>query len=175
MSQYTRISLGKDSSGRPLVINKRTAAMLREAERRLGRRLTIVQGSYRKGSGAAASAATHDGGGVVDIRSWDLGNLAVSIPAVLTALRQVGFAAWYRTKAQGFDPHIHAVAIGDRDLHPSARAQVKDYLAGHNGLASHGRDDGPKVKVRPWGLVRRMVAVTLAKRELEKWRREHAS
>jgi hypothetical protein len=65
------------------------------------------------------------------------------------------------------------VAIGDRDLHPSAKAQVKDYLAGRNGLASHGPDDGPKVKVRQWGLVKRIVAVTLAKRELEKWRREH--
>jgi hypothetical protein len=168
VSQYAKVTLGQDSSGRTITGNRRTAAMIREAERRLGRRLTIVQGSFNKGT--AASAGTHDGGGVVDFRSWDLG---VGIPDVLTALRHVGLAAWYRTRAQGFEPHIHAVAIGDKQLAPAAKAQVSQYRAGLNGLANRGRDDGPKVKIRPSGLVKRIVAVRLAQRDLDRWRADH--
>jgi len=147
---YARVSLGKDSSGRACVINRRTKAMLDEAVRILDRPLTVVQGSYRNGSGAVASAGTHDGGGVIDLRTWDLPAKGLSVLEVLTALRRVGFAAWYRSKAQGFDPHIHAVAIGDRHLHPSAAAQVEQYRRGLNGLANQGRDDGPQVRVRTW-------------------------
>jgi len=146
---YGRVSLGKDSSGRPCVINRRTKAMLDEAVRILDRNLTVVQGSYASG-GAVASAGTHDGGGVIDIRTWDLPSKGLTVNEVLTALRRVGFAAWYRTKTQGFDPHIHAVAIGDRELHPTAAAQVEQYRRGLNGLANFGKDDGPQVRVRTW-------------------------
>ena len=150
MRTYARISLGKDSSGRDCVVNRRTKQMLDAAETELGAPLTVVQGSYRAGSGAAASAATHDGGGVVDIRTWDLPARGLNVGDVVRELREVGFAAWYRTKAQGFDPHIHAVAIGDKQLHPSAAAQVTAYRKGRNGLASNGPDDGPKVSFRTW-------------------------
>lgn len=150
MSPYTRIDLGHDSSGRPIVINGRTRDMLAAANKKLGFTPVIVQGSYRAGHGASASAGTHDGGGVVDLR------VAYGLPARMTAnkvvraLREVGFAAWHRTPAQGFDEHVHAVAIGDRDLSPSAHQQVVDYRAGRNGLANHGADDGPKVPIVTW-------------------------
>lgn len=170
---YDRLALGTDSSGRPLVINGRTAAMLKDAERRLGKRLTIVQGSFTTSN--ASSGNTHAGGGVVDIRTWDLGSRDLGIPQVLKALRTVGFAAWYRTPAQGFDPHIHAVAIGDQQMSPEAARQVADYLAGRNGLANHGPDDGPRVKVRTWDLVRRRVRVRLAQRDLDDWLATHTA
>lgn len=139
-----RINLGRDSSGRPLDVDSRTLAKLRAAERRLGHKLTIVQGSYRGGAGAKASAGTHDGAGVVDIRTWDL---PVTPQIVVRALREAGMIAWYRTEAQGFDPHIHAIDYGNPALAPAAARQVTAWEQGRNGLASNGPDDGPRVKI----------------------------
>lgn len=157
---YARVDLGKDSSGRPLVVNARTRDMLRAVEAMLQTRLTLVQGSYRAGAGASASAGTHDGGGVVDIRTWDLPGKGLTPEQVVLALRRAGFAAWFRTKAQGFDPHIHAVAIGDKQLHPTAKAQVEAYYRGRNGLANNGRDDGPRLsKIRTWPQVKRRARI----------------
>jgi hypothetical protein len=115
------------------------------------------------GSGAAASAGTHDRGGVIDFRTWDLGQHGLTIRGVLETLRRVGFAAWHRTTAQGFDgDHIHAVAIGDEELAPLAAVQVRDYRAGHNGLADHGPDDGPRVPIHTWEQVKRTLAAKKA-------------
>ncbi|WP_052336337.1 hypothetical protein [Nocardioides alkalitolerans] len=145
------VELGKDSSGRRLRVDESTREKLAYAEYLLGKKLTIVQGSYMGTGGAAASAATHNGGGVIDIRSWSLLPLITPQRAV-EALRRAGFVAWYRTKAQGFDPHIHAIDYGNPNLHPSAERQVVAWANGRNGLASNGYDDGPKViipKVAP--------------------------
>ena len=49
-------------------------------------------------------------------------------------------AAWYRTVADGFDPHIHAVDIGSDRLSASARWQVTEYLAGGDGLTGSELD-----------------------------------
>ena len=141
-----RINLGTDTSGRPLVVDDRTLAKLRAAETALGFRFTIVQGSYRGSAGAAASAGTHDGGGVIDLRTWDLPPGTTPQDAVL-ALRRAGLIAWYRTTAQGFDPHIHAIDYGNPWLAPAAVVQVRAWEAGLNGLASGGRDDGPRIPV----------------------------
>jgi hypothetical protein len=117
MQPYARVNLRDDSSGRPW--SSTPAPRPCSTEKRLGVQLTIVQGSYRAGNGASASAGTQDGGGVVDLRTWNLpGNCPPQL--VVKVLRQVGFATWYRAPAQGFDPHIHAAAIGDRDLAASA-------------------------------------------------------
>jgi len=160
MLPYTRVNLGRDSSGRLLVVNARTRDMLRAAEAMLQEDLTLVQGSYRAGAGATASAGTHDGGGVVDIRTWDLPSKGLTPERVVLALRRVGFAAWYRTEAQGFDPHIHAVAIGDKQLHPTAARQVEAYRVGRNGLASNGPDDGPRLgRIRTWPQVKRRARI----------------
>ena len=140
------VNLGRDSSGRPLVVDRRTLDKLRLAEQRLGVRFTIVQGSWRAGQGAVASAGTHDRGGVVDLRTWDL-PAHLSMTRVLTELRRAGLIAWYRTKAQGFDPHIHAVDNGNPDLASGAAAQVRAWANGLNGLASGGPDDGPRVPI----------------------------
>ncbi|MFD8117106.1 CHAP domain-containing protein [Streptomyces microflavus] len=132
---YTRTTYG----GRR--VNQRTKAMLEAAARIHGSGFSVSQGSYNPG-GVAASAGTHDGGGVVDIAS--------SSNALLKALRQVGFAAWVRTPAEGFSYHIHACAIGDREMSSGARNQVRAYFNGRNGLASNRADSAPASVGRPW-------------------------
>jgi len=130
------------------LVNTRTRDMLAEAERLLGRKLVLDQGSYNPG-GDPTSAGTHDGGGVVDI-SVD-GMSSATRTAAARALRRVGFAAWVRSPAQGDWPwHIHAAAISDTDLSSQAQHQTGDYYLGLNGLAGKGPDDGPKVAIRTW-------------------------
>lgn len=136
-----------------VVINTRTRAMLTEAERLLGRKFVLDQGSYNPG-GDPTSAGTHDGGGAVDISVKGMDS-ATRTKAV-RALRRVGFAAWLRSPEQGDWPwHIHAVAINDTDLSSQAQHQVGDYYLGRNGLADRGPDDGPKVPIRTWEEYRR--------------------
>jgi peptidoglycan hydrolase-like protein with peptidoglycan-binding domain len=135
------------------VVDARTEAMLAEAERRLGRRLTVEQGSYNPG-GDPTSAGTHDGGGAIDLSTAGL-NVGTRTAAV-RALREVGFAAWLRSPRQGAWPwHIHAAAISDPDLSVQAQHQTGDYCLGRNGLANRGPDDGPRVPVRTWEQYRR--------------------
>ncbi|MFI0795791.1 peptidoglycan-binding domain-containing protein [Micromonospora rubida] len=123
-------------------VNIRTRAMLLEAERLLGRQLTISQGSYSTSD--PTSAGTHDGGGVLDL-SVD-GMSSTLRTTVVRQLRQVGFAAWLRTPSQGNWPyHVHAVALGDTDQSAPAQHQAGDYYLGLNGLANRGADDGPAV------------------------------
>lgn len=114
-----------------------TRAALEVTAERLGYDLTITQGSYNAG-GVAASAGTHDGGGVVDLAAWDQ-------ESKVRELRRTGFAAWFRPAISGLWPaHIHAVLIGNERLSSGARAQVADYLAGRDGLAGDGPDTGPR-------------------------------
>ncbi len=130
------------------VVNARTRDMLAEAERLLGRKLVLDQGSYNPG-GDPTSAGTHDGGGVVDVSVQ--GMSAATRTSVARALRRVGFAAWVRSPQQGDWPwHIHAAAISDTDLSAQAQHQTGDYYLGLNGLANRGPDDGPQVTIRTW-------------------------
>lgn len=143
------VSPGAKVSYSGVTINTRTRAMLRAAGRTLakGCTLDLTQGSYS--SGVSQSAGTHDGGGAADINVGAL--CGKRHAAVVRALRTVGFAAWYRTPAQGDWPtHIHAIAISDPDLSSGAQSQVADYYNGRNGLANHAADDGPKVTKRTW-------------------------
>ena len=119
-----------------------------QAERRLGRQVGVTQGSYNAG-GVGASAGTHDGGGALDISVSGL--TAAQRTATVKALRQVGFAAWLRTPAQGdWGYHIHAIAINDTDLSSGAQHQAGDYYLGENGLADGAPDDGPQVTKVTW-------------------------
>jgi peptidoglycan hydrolase-like protein with peptidoglycan-binding domain len=130
------------------VVDARTQAMLAEAQRLLGYRLVLAQGSYNPG-GDPTSAGTHDGGGVVDISVT--GMTATQRTAVAKALRQVGFAAWIRNPSQADWPwHIHAAAINDTDLSSEAQHQIGDYYLGMNGLANRGPDDGPRIPIVTW-------------------------
>ena len=128
-------------------VDTRTRAMLREAQRRAGRTISLTQGSYHRGVGA--SAGTHDGGGVVDVSV--AGMSSSTRTAVVRRLREVGFAAWYRPAIPGvWGPHVHAVAISDPDLATAAQTQVGDYYLGRDGLSGRGADTGPAVTERTW-------------------------
>jgi hypothetical protein len=130
-------------------VNVRTRVMLERARVLLTEYTWVPrlsQGSYNPG-GVAASGGTHDGGGVVDIIVNTM--TATGRDDCLRALRRAGFAAWLRTPAEGFPYHIHAVAIGDREMSKAAAAQVRDYFAGRNGLANHGPDTAPAGVGRP--------------------------
>lgn len=119
-------------------VNWRTRVMLEDAARIFGRNngWTITQGSYNRG--VSASAGTHDGGGVVDISVN--GMSGAERAAAVQALRKAGFFAWLRTPAQGFVYHIHAVAIGDREMSSGAKAQQVQGFQDRNGLAGRGPD-----------------------------------
>ncbi len=120
--------------------------------------LAIVQGSYA--DNVAASFGTHAGGGAVDISVLVKDNASVvlnraEMEELVSALRQAGFAAWLRLPNDLNPPtplHIHAIAVGDRELSEPARRQIdgpEGYLRGLNGVPpEHGgpqpdRQGGP--------------------------------
>jgi hypothetical protein len=125
-------------------ISNRTLWMLRRAQELYGGPgdlLHITQGSYRNDIGA--SFGTHAGGGAVDLSIRDpLKNTFMfgETEAMVHALRLAGFAAWYRGPSAvglGSAPHIHAIAVGDKELSPEAQKQVvgdEGYFKGMDGL-----------------------------------------
>lgn len=134
---------------RGATMNVRTREMLQRAEHvmreQLGHkdfRFEVTQGSYNHGVGA--SAGTHDEGGALDIRTRGVPN--GKIDDMVKAMRTAGFAAWSRGRGHDtFSPHIHAVALGDRELSGRGSSfgafdQIPDYKNGKNGLSSHARD-----------------------------------
>lgn len=124
-------------------INARTAAMLNQADDFLRSfhktsLPDLLQGSYNAG-GVQASAGTHDGGGAIDLASTSKDAI------VLKILKDVGFAIWkrpelYRNGRRLWGPHLHGIAIGDKEMSDGARKQVQDYFAGLDGLAGHAKD-----------------------------------
>lgn len=130
-------------------LNARTLAMLDHAQALysaaggiIDLRLALTQGSYNAG-GLAASFGTHDGGGAIDlsVRSRaDFSVLTGEIDPLIRALRVAGFAAWLRDTGDLYPDspiHIHAIAVGDRELSEAAGAQITGrfgYLRGYDGL-----------------------------------------
>jgi hypothetical protein len=109
-------------------VDRKTAAALTVAEKRLGYQMDIVQGPYN--SSVGPSAGTHAGGGVVDLSPYDWARKE-------RVLREVGFDAWYRRAVPGLWPaHVHAVLHGHQDLSPSAQDQTEKYDRGEDGLAN---------------------------------------
>ena len=141
------VSAGSQVTYHGKTLNTRTKAMLVAAEGKAGFQVSLTQGSYNPG-GVDASAGTHDGGGAMDISVSGMSSTTRN--TLLKALRNVGFAAWYRTPAEGFEYHIHAEAISDPDLSSGAQHQTGDYYLGMNGLAGRGADDGPQVAKVTW-------------------------
>jgi peptidoglycan hydrolase-like protein with peptidoglycan-binding domain len=151
------LSPGSRTSYHNATMNTRTKDMLVEAEHILARQLVVTQGSYNPG-GDPTSAGTHDGGGALDISVS--GMTSTTRTNVARVLRQVGFAAWVRTPAQGNWPyHIHAIALSDTDQSIPAQHQAGDYYLGLNGLANRGPDDGPQVTPKlTWEEYKRSIA-----------------
>jgi hypothetical protein len=137
---YTRVEY------RGVTLNARTVAMLENAHRLYqgnGDLLYLTQGSYN--DSISASFGTHSGGGALDISVRNPQNRAEFLPEneitqMVLALRQAGFAAWFRAADSlgvGSAPHIHAIAVGDQELSASAELQVSGaggYLNGYDGL-----------------------------------------
>lgn len=126
-------------------VSARTLWMLKLAQHLYGGPgsiLRVVQGSYEPG--LPESFGTHDGGGAVDISIRNPAKLDEVLwneaPKMAVAMRQAGFAAWYRpTGALGPNSgaHIHAIAIGDPELSEAARRQLdgpEGYLRGLDGI-----------------------------------------
>jgi hypothetical protein len=139
---------------RGATLNRYTAELLLRAEaysKAMGgpAKLWLTQGSYS--TSVSASAGTHDGGGALDISVSGMSRSDVR--KAVKALRKAGFAAWHRGPPS-FIPHIHGIAIGDRDASPSAKAQVRDYRRGLDGLAYSRPDPDFGYAGRPipkWG------------------------
>ena len=118
------------------VIDNRTASALKWVQRKAGIPVVVVQGSYKAGNGAAASAGTHDGGGVVDVQTIHL--TRQQRVRLMRWAKRAGFAAWFRNWPGNV--HAHWVLRGHRNLDPSAAAQVRSYDAHRDGLAGNAYD-----------------------------------
>lgn len=143
---YERLSI----NGR--MLNQRTYEMLEYAASLYGGVIeitgsAITQGSYT--SAVDASFGTHAGGGAVDLSVMAPGTYTIledDIETLIRALRLAGFAAWYRDFDQLYDGspvHVHAIAIGDRELSSAAIEQLiglHGYFWGFDGLPTVGRD-----------------------------------
>ena len=101
----------------------------------------ITQGSFH--DNGAASFGTHLGGGAVDLSVMRKGTYTIlyaEIPALVKALRIAGFAAWFRELNElfpGSSAHIHAIAIGDKQLSQAAWEQLfgeSGYFKGLSGI-----------------------------------------
>lgn len=123
---------------RGFTLNRRTAAALEWVEAQTGLQIHLAQGSYNPG-GVKASGTTHAGGGAVDCRV--VFYTEKQRVKVLHALRDAGFAAWFRPAVAGlWGAHIHAILIADKEMSSSAASQVQSYLQGRSGLSSNGPD-----------------------------------
>jgi peptidoglycan hydrolase-like protein with peptidoglycan-binding domain len=137
-SDYRRVSVDGQT------LNKRTQEMLQRAQyimrNKFGHKnfdFQVVQGSYT--SAVAASGGTHDRGGAMDIHTRSYSKRVVD--DMVKAMRMAGFAAWSRGRGHdSFPPHIHAIAIGDRELSSAAAAQVQEYFNGGDGLVGSRPD-----------------------------------
>lgn len=105
-------------------------------------RITQTIGTAAASAGYHAADGTADGApytAAIDLRARDMSEAEIKL--LLDRLGRNGFAAWYRKP--GYDgwpaseaPHIHAVFAGV-PMKSQLRGQVRDFLVGRNGLASH--------------------------------------
>jgi len=136
---YTRVEVNGET------LNARTLWMLQQAAALYAGPadlLRVTQGSYS--AGESTSFGTHAGGGAVDISIRNPADPAEILwdetDAMVLALRQAGFAAWYRAPGdlgEGSPAHIHAIAVGDVELSPPAVEQLTGpggYFRGLDGL-----------------------------------------
>lgn len=133
-------------------LTQRVWDLLADVSREVGCPVEVAQGGFKAGSGAGASAGTHDGGDVVDVRVANVPD-HLRIPLVV-ALRKRNGCAWLRAPEYGWTstgPHIHCVF---RDsfypLSDGAKQQVSSYDRGRNGLANDGVDPFPRPTQHHW-------------------------
>lgn len=134
------VRYGTDSSGRPIYMTRYMRAWWKRVIKQCGFVPTIVQGAWmtRAGGGADESAGYHDGGGCLDIRTWD--RTGDELRKMNRVIRSLGAGGWIRDDRHGMEPHYHLVLGSDFGLSAGAASQWKQYLAGGNGLADRLRD-----------------------------------
>lgn len=101
----------------------------------------VSQGCYSAGA-VAASAGTHDGGGVLDLKDWS--PYRADIDALFTDCGWLDFYRPYGALYARSPAHHHIVLNGCPHLSQAAADQVTAAKAGLNGLAGKGKDDGPR-------------------------------
>jgi beta-lactamase class A len=117
----------------------------------------ITQGSYS--NNGPASFGTHLGGGAVDVsvlRENSNSVLYSEIEPLVRALRAAGFAAWLRDwdeLGEGSGIHIHAVAIGDKELSAEAQEQLTGPFGYFRGYSGVPQADGVPIPDRHGGPV----------------------
>lgn len=110
---------------------------LEALEAELGHGVTITQGGYNEG-GVAASAGTHDKGGVLDLATG--GNDSDDL-AMVKSGRTVGWSCWVRQPSEGpWNQHWHGVLNGCPHRAPLAIAQEASLREGRNGLMNKALD-----------------------------------
>lgn len=128
---------------RGVLLNRRTKDALVWAERKSGVKIRPTQGSWS--TAVAASSTTHAAGAAVDLSVRGLN--PPQLRSLLKALKDAGFAAWHRTAVAGlWSEHIHAIGILDPSASSSAKAQVKSYLDGRDGLKGNRVDSSYRPK-----------------------------
>lgn len=133
------IGRGVDSSGRPVRGTRQCFQFYDRVNKEAANGLlVIVQGSF---SFAEASAGTHSKAMCTDYRTWNLTEAIRN--SVVRRGRDLMGTMWYRSPADGFDPHIHNNLIGDEPAAALALSQVQQYRQGLNGLANRQRDRNP--------------------------------
>lgn len=135
--------------------SREAANSLRELDRLTPNISVIISQGGHNAGGVRASAGTHDGD-AVDIATYHLNR--AQIIELVTKLRMLGWAAWYRPPGWGGTPgnaHIHAVPNGWGYPSSGAKSQVVQYRKGYNGLARWGRDNNlgstSSYRARTWG------------------------
>lgn len=142
-------------------LNQRTLSMLHYAAELYGGPIDIANAAITQGSysdNGPASFGTHLGGGAVDISVVEKGSvrrvLYTELEALIRALRVAGFAAWvrdYNELSTGSPIHIHAIAIGDKELSEAAQAQLTGTFGYFYGYSGVPQDSGVPVPDRHSG------------------------
>lgn len=131
VSAYDRVTW------RGVTVNRRMKRALEWAEECSGITIAPSQGAYNPG-GVTASGTTHAGGGSIDIRVAHLSDRQRK--RLVHALKDAGWAIWYRKPTASWGPHLHGVLIGDKEASNSARWQMGEYDAHRTGLSQGGHD-----------------------------------
>lgn len=125
---------------RGVKMTRRAVQSLRWVEEKSGVAIRPGQGSFNQG--VAASGGTHDQEALdASVR----GLSPAEIRSLVRWMRRAGWAAWYRSAAEGnWAPHVHAIPLGkNAKRSPQAEWQARQYDAGRSGLSSNRPDSDP--------------------------------
>lgn len=140
------VRIGTETSGDPAYACRHMAQWWPHfeaiVEQDLGVGMEIIQAL----GDATASAGTHGlPGTALDLRTWRFPESTV-LKIVARARKYGAPATWYRSRLQGFDPHIHLVL--DCPCSSPADYQISAVKRGYNGLGSGGYG-GPDYHPKP--------------------------